>query len=481
VSSSDRRILFVDDDADIRSAFARSIGGSGFDVDLASSGHQALRMFRSYPYPVVATDLRMPGLDGIGLMKNLSAFAPATVYVVVSGFPNLLSFFGDPNLSRSISSLVAKPWDQAELVEVLERAFNLHEARASVLGRDTDTESRPLLYVSETADEAQVFSLLLEDTDHSARTVVHADRLSTALPRAREEEFDLIVTDLALPDARGLDTVHRLRTAAPHASLIVTAGFWDEVLAMKALEMGAQDFLVKPTLDADQLNRAIHYALKRKRSSEGLARLAYNDALTGLLSPFAFAERLQHALSVARRHRRRLATMLLDLDGLGRVNEQLGFSAGNAVLRRFAARLQNALRETDTLSRLGGSKFGVLLEDVDPMGVGIVTDRILSATSKPIELAGSHVAMDWNVGVALYPESGEHDSELLSSARASLEAGKRRATPSSTISVAPDLSPGAPKGSSPAPDGDELGDNSTIKPESAESLVPSTNGSHPDV
>ncbi len=434
-SQSDRRILFVDDDADIRSAFARSVGGAGFEVDLASSGHQALRLFRAHAYPVVATDLRMPELDGIGLMKSLTSVAPATVFVVVTGFPNLLSFSSDSELERSISSLVAKPWDHKELVEVLERALNLHGARARILGRSMESGATPLLLVDESEDDARVFSMLLKHTDYSGRDVVRATSLSDALPLVREQDFELIVTDLALPDARGLDTVHRLRTASPNTAMMVLAGFWDEVLAMKSLEMGAQDYLVKPNLDAGQLNRAIHYALKRKRSEQSLARLAFNDALTGLLSPFAFRERLRHALSVARRHRRRVATMLLDLDGLGEVNDRLGFAAGNAVLRRFAVRLQNTLRETDTLARLSGSEFGVLLEDVDPMGVGIVTERLLSATSKPIELAGSHVAMDWNVGVALYPESGEYYDELLASARASLTAGKRRAMPHTRVEV----------------------------------------------
>lgn len=427
-TASHHRLLFVDDDADVRTAFAKAAGTAGIDVDLAASGQEALRMAESHDYPVVATDLRMPDLDGVGLMKKMTERAPATVFVVVSGYPNLLSFYSNPVIERSISSLVVKPWDHTELVEVLRRAFELHDARASALKKPVQQDALPFLLVDESEEDARHLTLLLADTDFAGRPIEHAGSLNDAIPLIRDRRYDLVITELALPDARGLDTVHRLRTAAAHNAFVVLAGFWDQVLAMQALEIGALDYLVKPSLDANQLNRALHYALKRKRSEESLAQRAHADALTGLLSPTAFADRLEHALSVARRHGRRIATMVLDLEGLDEVNEQLGFAAGNAVLRRFAARLQHTLRGTDSVTRLGGSEFGVLLEDMDPLGVGIVTERLLRATGEPLALAGTDVEMNWSVGVALFPESGEGAEELLRSARASLEAGKRRGT-----------------------------------------------------
>ncbi len=435
MDASDRRILFVDDDPQVRTLFASAMTPLGFQVDLAVSGIQALRLIAARQYPVVATDLHMPGLDGLGLIQGVAEKAPGTVFVVVTGYPNLLSLYGSPTLERYIYSLVTKPWDNAELAAALDQALDVHQARESVLSRAEEGGGKPLLLIEERDEDARVLTLLLEDTDFANRPVEHVNSLAAALPRVGGDDFDLILTALSLPDARGLDAVQRLSTTAPHTALMIVSSFWDEVLAMRSLEMGVQDFLVKSRLDAGHLNRAIHYALKRKKSEESLARQAYSDALTGLLSTRAFEGRLRHALAVARRHRRRLALMVMDLDGLGEINERLGFSAGNAVLRHFSRRLAQTMRDTDSLSRLDGSQFAVLLEDVDPTALGIVTERILRATTEPLSLAGSRVSLNWSVGVAVYPESGEHHQDLLDAAQASLQAGKRRGVEGCSVEV----------------------------------------------
>ena len=103
------RILFVDDDAQLRRAFARTAQSKGFEVDLAASGAEAVMLAQEHAYPVVLTDLKMAGIDGLSLIEQLLELRPETAFVVVTGGerPNLRF---DHRIDGAIASIVEKPW-----------------------------------------------------------------------------------------------------------------------------------------------------------------------------------------------------------------------------------------------------------------------------------------------------------------------------------------------------------------------------------
>jgi two-component system, cell cycle sensor histidine kinase and response regulator CckA len=133
-------------------------------------------------------------------------------------------------------------------------------------------EGISVLLVEDNPGDARLFTELVRDTGAGQWKLVHVDRLSAALDRLSREPFDVILLDLSLPDADGLETLIRAHAQAPKIPIVVLTGHDDEALAVRAVRAGAQDYLVKGRLDGDLLVRSIRYASERGRAVEALER-----------------------------------------------------------------------------------------------------------------------------------------------------------------------------------------------------------------
>jgi two-component system, cell cycle sensor histidine kinase and response regulator CckA len=129
-----------------------------------------------------------------------------------------------------------------------------------------------VLLVEDNPGDARLFTELVRDTGAGQWKLVLVDRLSAALDRLSREPFDVMLLDLSLPDADGLDTLIRAHTESPKIPIVVLTGHDDEALAVRAVRAGAQDYLVKGRLDGDLLVRSIRYASERGRAVEALER-----------------------------------------------------------------------------------------------------------------------------------------------------------------------------------------------------------------
>ncbi|MGO2130274.1 MAG: EAL domain-containing protein [Pseudoalteromonas prydzensis] len=151
---------------------------------------------------------------------------------------------------------------------------------------------------------------------------------------------------------------------------------------------------------------------ERKNAEEKIVQLAYFDELTGLPNRRLFNDRLSMALAAAHRCNDMLAVMFIDLDRFKEINDSLGHSAGDVLLKLVAKRIQSVLREGDTLARLGGDEFVVLCEIDDIAVVISIADKILSYLNTPFQLEGFEVGATASIGAAVYPDDGL-DSETL--------------------------------------------------------------------
>src|SRR5687767_13524484 len=127
---SPTRILYVDDEQLTRSAFAIQFKRFGYKIDLASSGADALKKVEAHPYPLVVTDLRMPGMGGLELVERLRALAPDTAFIVVTGVPEL-DLARDSFDDDAIVAVHPKPWDINSLRDAIERGLAYNEAKTS--------------------------------------------------------------------------------------------------------------------------------------------------------------------------------------------------------------------------------------------------------------------------------------------------------------------------------------------------------------
>ncbi len=147
-------------------------------------------------------------------------------------------------------------------------------------------------------------------------------------------------------------------------------------------------------------------AAEQKAAEAHIQRLAHFDPLTGLPNRVLLNDRSQHALSVARRGNQSVALMFLDLDHFKNINDSLGHRVGDGVLVQLAERLRSAVREQDTVSRLGGDEFILLLPDTDAVGATEVAKKLLQAALLPFQIEQHELTVTPSIGIALYPKDG---------------------------------------------------------------------------
>lgn len=144
-----------------------------------------------------------------------------------------------------------------------------------------------------------------------------------------------------------------------------------------------------------------------------LAQQAASDPLTGLPNKRHFGDRLEQALAEARDGNRRLALLFIDLDDFKPVNDRLGHAAGDALLKEVAARLLGCVHGADTVARVGGDEFAVLLERIGASEAGeAVAGRIVAAIEAPFRLAEGEASISCSIGIANYPADGQDASTL---------------------------------------------------------------------
>ena len=156
---------------------------------------------------------------------------------------------------------------------------------------------------------------------------------------------------------------------------------------------------------------------ERKLAEEKVQHLAHYDALTDLPNRTLLADRLQQALTTARRDKVRLALMFLDLDMFKPINDTLGHNVGDLLLKEAAQRMQACVRESDTVARIGGDEFVVLLPTIEmEQDAMVVAEKIRHTLNQPFELAGHSLHISSSIGIAVYPEHGSEGKVLLKNA-----------------------------------------------------------------
>lgn len=178
----------------------------------------------------------------------------------------------------------------------------------------------------------------------------------------------------------------------------------------------------------------------RKRAEEQIRYQAYHDALTGLPNRTLFKDRLTLALAHAHRHGRQVAVLFLDLDRFKMINDTLGHTVGDHLLQGIAGRLQTCVREDDSVARVGGDEFTLLLMDLrSASDATLVARKILETVARPITVDGHELYVNCSIGISISPADGEDSETLLKNADNALnrakEAGKNSyqlCTPSMT-------------------------------------------------
>ncbi|MES2682480.1 MAG: diguanylate cyclase [Pseudomonadota bacterium] len=280
-----------------------------------------------------------------------------------------------------------------------------------------------LLLVEDAPRDARVLREMLADVDGMPPPELHhVTTLALAEQALASNTYDCILLDLRLPDGEGVASVDRIREHHREVTLVVLTGNSDQQAALTALQHGAQDYVIKGTLDGDALMRLLRHAVERnrlviqiERSRQQEYHRATHDPLTGLPNRPLFADRVATAL--AQRHSRSMAVCFVDLDGFKHVNDLHGHATGDRLLKAVAATLQDTVRGGDTIARVGGDEFAVLLtQPRDADEAARVAQRMVQRVAALTKIDGQAIEIGASIGIALHPQHGVDCEQLLASA-----------------------------------------------------------------
>jgi diguanylate cyclase (GGDEF)-like protein len=216
------------------------------------------------------------------------------------------------------------------------------------------------------------------------------------------------------------------------------AGLRQNLLELRQKLAGAQHLLSESR--AAQLQEANQQLVLAALHADAIAgsavadlaalRLVHQrDAVTGTLNRALMLDRVQSALLSARRHRRRLAVMFIDLDHFKSINDHLGHAGGDEVLQIVARLLQSVLRESDTLCRYGGDEFLALLPEISTAeDAGRIASQMVALIGMPVSVGGKALTLSISLGISIYPEDGEDTATLINRADAAMYRHKRNAS-----------------------------------------------------
>jgi diguanylate cyclase (GGDEF)-like protein len=246
---------------------------------------------------------------------------------------------------------------------------------------------------------AQPLAVVLKDSEQlgavSVRIVIGFSALAMLIAA-------LLARALVRPLGQIVDAVQRFAEGTPGGQLPMA----------RRDEIG----LLARSIDTMQQQIRAQFAKLELKQRE-LDRLASHDSLTGLHNRRFFLDRLDHALAHAKRVDGQLALLFIDLDNFKTINDELGHAAGDFVLRALAQRLKHVVREVDTVARIGGDEFVVLLDEINDLdGLSVVAHKVLDALAQPVHRGEKELVLGASIGASRYPINGETATELIAAA-----------------------------------------------------------------
>ncbi|MFQ5943536.1 MAG: diguanylate cyclase [Anaerolineales bacterium] len=221
-------------------------------------------------------------------------------------------------------------------------------------------------------DDPQFRDLLVRRAKKMGLSVLEVEDGNEAMEAVEAERFDLIISDLYMPGHTGLEVIQKAQEEDPEIHAIILTASATVETAIEALRSGVYDYLTKPLESlADfeiTVSRALEHAnliRENERLFKEVQRLAVTDGLTGLFNRHKLDEALANEFERARRYKRPLSVVMIDMDGLKTINDTYGHPAGDAALKLVADVIRSQIRRVDMPARFGGDEFVVLLPEVE--------------------------------------------------------------------------------------------------------------------
>jgi diguanylate cyclase (GGDEF)-like protein/PAS domain S-box-containing protein len=336
-------------------------------------------------------------------LKVLLQMAGATAHelnqplVELLGYIDLFDFDKDDpgKLASHLSKIKAAGHRIAEIVKTIQ-SIRPEQNHTPVPGSVITLEQDIRLLVIDDSD-TDFRRLCNAVQDQSRIDILRARDIPDALEKLGEQSIDLIILDYLLPSGNGLDFLRSLEEKECRVPVIFSTAHGDEMIAAKAIQAGAYDYLPKAKIDRDNLSRTIAHVLDRHRlksevsqAMRKMADMSVRDELTGLYNRRYMNEVLDREYSRAKRYNSDLACLLIDMDFFKQINDSYGHIFGDHVLRSFAGMLRDNVRESDFCFRYGGEEFMVLLPSTDIEGANNTAEKLRTMVEAKLFEDGQH-------------------------------------------------------------------------------------------
>lgn len=392
-------------------------------IDAVLTVREAFALLAEKTYDLALLDLRLPDGNGHEIMAYLRANQPDCRIIIASGDSEIDSAI--QCLRLGASDYLRKPYEPEELINTVRntvRKLVLERENARMTHQIEQSEQWHRLLVNTspdviyTLDANACFTYLNDSVQRTLgympgelvgrhyTSIIAPEQLEAAMWRFNERRTGERATrNFELLLRRKDDLLSSLTERTSDQRVVV------ELSSMgmyRPTSLGMGEFLGTYGVARD--------ISARKQAEATITFQAYHDLLTGLPNRALFKDRLGQAMVYAKRHGQTMATLFLDMDHFKVVNDTLGHLVGDGLLQALAQRLRDCLREGDTLSRIGGDEFMLLLPHIRTRGnAAFIAQKILNSLKQPFHIEGQELFVGMSIGIAIYPDDGDSIETLI--------------------------------------------------------------------
>lgn len=232
---------------------------------------------------------------------------------------------------------------------------------------------------------------------------------------------DLVLLDAVMPEMSGLEACKKIRQIdqSSHVPILIVTALDDEESVEHAFRVGATDYLSKP-VHFSVLRQRIARLLHASKVEKHVQQLAYTDSLTGLPNRTTFSSQLMSMLAKTSKTKK-IAILFLDLNRFKLVNDTLGHSVGDLLLKAVADRMRRCVHSGDMVARLGGDEFAVVIDRVKSQdSLSRIANTTCETLDKPFSFAGKEIFVSTSIGIAIFPDDGTDMDSLMKHADAAM-------------------------------------------------------------
>jgi len=445
------RVLVVDDLRPNVKLLEAKLTSEYFDVITAADGPEALEKIRETQPDIVLLDVMMPGMDGFEVCQKIKA-DPEMMHIPVIMI-TALSDAADRvrGLESGADDFLTKPVNDIAMfarvrslvrLKMLTDEWRLREQTSGQLGVLKD--EKPLYEVNarhanvlvlddNEVDAAKVRATLGQDDDE----VSAVSSVEAAQAKLRDERYDLVIVNLRLRDQDALRFCSQMRASelTRHTPILVVAEEDDTDRLAKGLDLGINDYLIKP-IDRQELLARTRTQIRRQRFQERLRdnyerslAMALTDSLTGLYNRRYLTAHMAALIERMGESGKPLAVLMFDIDFFKQINDSHGHAVGDEVLVELSRRVVHNVRSVDTVARLGGEEFIVVMPDTEEPVASTVAERLRANVAKdPFRVRGGDdqaLEITISVGAAMFEPGVDSVDSVIKKADDALYEAKR--------------------------------------------------------